>query len=254
MHCRLLRIILRLLGRGDFVRKNLVDLLLVLLVARVVISVLIGGTLLAEDLETVDGRNVGQRALLRIQVRVSLEEDVGKAQPKVGPVDIEVLLPRHIQLLASWTVGLFRVSMFDTYLDSGGGQLLGESDGQDELAVAEDALAAPEGAQNIFLTHHRESARRNNKPRMNEPVKVHGGLINLEEALVVKVLAVGRVGTKNHFHGFVEAGNTLFQTEEIEGVFDVVEVNLNKKLVSLQIAEPLDPAAIGGTLGVKNHL
>ena len=121
MHSHLLRIILRLLGRGDFVRKNLVDLLLVLLVARVVISVLVSGTLLAKDLESVDGRNVGQRALLRIQVWVSLEEDVGEAQPKVGPVDIEMLLPRHIQLLASRTVGLFRVSVFDTYLDSGGG-------------------------------------------------------------------------------------------------------------------------------------
>ena len=89
---------------------------------------------------------------------------------------------------------------------------------------------------------------------MNQPVKVHGGLINLEEALVVEVLAIGRVGTKNHFHRLVEAGNALFQSEEIEGVFDVVEVNFNKKLVSLQIAEPLDPAAVGGTLSVKNHL
>ena len=122
LHGHLLSISLCFLrGRGDFVRKNLVDLLLVLLAARVVISVLVSGTLLAEDLEAVDGRNVGQRALLRIQVWVSLEEDVGEAKPKVGTINVEVLLPRHIQLLASRTIGLFRVSKFDTYLDSGGG-------------------------------------------------------------------------------------------------------------------------------------
>ena len=91
--------------------------------ARVVVAVFIGRALLAENLEAVDGGNVGQRAFLWIKVRVRLEQDVREAQAKVSAVDVQVLLSWHIpsapadgyiqlprKLLASRTIGLYRVS------------------------------------------------------------------------------------------------------------------------------------------------
>ena len=85
--------------------------------ARVVVAVFIGGAFLAENLEAVDGGNVGQRAFLRIKVRVSLEQDVREAQAKVSAVDVQVLLSWHIQLLASRTIGLYRVSIQSGRID-----------------------------------------------------------------------------------------------------------------------------------------
>ena len=76
------------------------------MVARVVVAVFICRALLAENLETVDRGNVGQRAFLRIKVRVRLEEDIREAQAKIGAVDVQVLLSWHIQLLASRAIGL----------------------------------------------------------------------------------------------------------------------------------------------------
>lgn len=90
----------------DFVRQNLVDFLFVYLVAAVVVAVLVRRALLSKYLEAIDGRNVGERAFLRVQIGICLEEDVWEAESEVGAVNVEVLLTRHVHLLAARTIGL----------------------------------------------------------------------------------------------------------------------------------------------------
>lgn len=79
---------------------------------------------------------------------------------------------------------------------------------------------------------------------MDETVQIHGRLVDLQEALVIQVLAIWRVGTQYHLHGLIEPRDALLQAKEVERVLDVVELNLYKEFVAFQITEPLDPAAV----------
>ena len=61
---------------------------------------------MTEDLEPVNRRDVSQRTLLRVEIWVRFEQDVGEAQAEVGSIDVQVLLSGHVNFLASGTVGL----------------------------------------------------------------------------------------------------------------------------------------------------
>ena len=50
--------------------------------------ILVCAAFLPEDLEAVNGRNVGEWAILWIKVGVCLEEDVREAEAEVGSVDV----------------------------------------------------------------------------------------------------------------------------------------------------------------------
>ena len=67
-------------------------------------------------------------------------------------------------------------------------------------------------------------------------------MIDLEEVFVVEIFRVGTLGCKDHLHGFVEVLELLSEAVKVEIVTDVLLVDLYKKLVALQVAEPADPA------------
>ena len=146
--------------------ENVSYFLLVNIVALVVELQLVFRAAHAENAEPVDlgdelGRTLGH------EVRVGLEEDVGKARAEVGAVDVELLLPRNVDVLAPGAVDF----------DPGGRKLLGNADGQHVLPFAEDAGAVAERAQHVFLLHHRQAAGREYKARVDQSVEVHRTLV-----------------------------------------------------------------------------
>lgn len=86
--------------------EDLVDLELVYLVSVIIILVLVSRTLLTKYFESINRWDVRQWALLWIEVWVRFEQDVWEAQAEVGSINIQMLLPRHIHLLAPRTVSL----------------------------------------------------------------------------------------------------------------------------------------------------
>ena len=59
---------------------------------------------LSENLEAKDKWLVGERTILRVEVRVSLEKNVGKTDAEVSSIDIQVLLTGYVHFLATWAV------------------------------------------------------------------------------------------------------------------------------------------------------
>ena len=102
----------------DFLVQDLVNFVFIDLVAIIIVFVFVGRALLAEDLEAVDGGNVGQRAILGIQIRVRFEQDVWEAEAKVGAVNIQVLLPRHVYFLAFGAVGLAKGDIWVSFFEN----------------------------------------------------------------------------------------------------------------------------------------
>ena len=86
--------------------QNLVDVLLVELIAIVVVTILVGRPLLAEDFEAIDRGNVSERAFFGVQVGVSLEKNVRERKAEVSSVDVQVLLAGHVNFLTPGTVSL----------------------------------------------------------------------------------------------------------------------------------------------------
>lgn len=87
---------------------------------------------------------------------------------------------------------------------------------------------------------------------MNQPVDVGGFLVNLQETFVLQFLLVGRLRAQNHLHRFtaVTTGlliviEFLLDAVEVEVVADEFVVDLAEELVVFEVAEPLDPAAVG---------
>ena len=63
---------------------------------------LIGRPALPIDFEAEYHWLIAERSVLWIQIRVGLEKDIREADAKVSPIDVKVLLPGHIDLLAAW--------------------------------------------------------------------------------------------------------------------------------------------------------
>ncbi len=84
--------------------------------------------------------------------------------------------------------------------------------------------------------------RRKYEARMNNSIKIHCRLVNLEELWVVEILGVGTIAAHNHRHGFFEVLHLVSQAVQIEIVGDVFLVNLCEELVPLQVTEPLNPS------------
>ena len=87
---------------------------------------------------------------------------------------------------------------------------------------------------------------------MDQAIKIHCGLVNLEEALVIEVFGVRRVAAQDHLHGLVEARDAFFEAVEIEGILDVVKFDLDEELVALKVTKPLNPTAVAATLRIKH--
>lgn len=87
--------------------EHFVYVVFVDLVSVVVILVLVGGAFLAENFETIDGWNVSKGALLGIEIWISLEKDVREREAEVRTVNIKMLLPWNVHLLASWAISLY---------------------------------------------------------------------------------------------------------------------------------------------------
>ena len=125
-----------------------------------------------------------------------------KADTKVCPIDVQLLRTRDVDVLASGAVDL----------DSRGGQLLTHSDGQHVLSLAQNSRTITKGAKHVLLFHHGEAPGRDDEPRVDEPVEVHGRLIDLQEAkinaisfrlfllLIFEVLLIGTFRAQYHVH------------------------------------------------------
>ena len=129
--------------------ENVSYFLLVNIVALVIELQLVLRAAHAENAEPVDLGDELRRTLGH-QVRVSLQEDVGKARAEVGAVDVQLFLPRNVNILAPRAV----------HFNPGGRKLLRNSDGQHVLPFTKDAGAVAERAQHVFLLHHGEAAGR----------------------------------------------------------------------------------------------
>lgn len=60
---------------------------------------------LPEHLESINCRQIREWPILRVQVRISLQKHIAEGGTEVGPINIEVLLARHVDLLAFGAVG-----------------------------------------------------------------------------------------------------------------------------------------------------
>jgi hypothetical protein len=76
---------------------------------------------------------------------------------------------------------------------------------------------------------------------MNQTVKVHRRLVDFQEVFVVKILRVRALSGEDHLHSFVEVLKLLSEAVKVEIVADVLLIDLNEKLVALEVAEPADP-------------
>ena len=104
---------------------------------------------MTENLESKDKRLIGKRTILRIEIRIRLEEDVSKADSKVCTINIKVLLAWHIYFLATWTIDL----------DTRSRELFGEADRQYNLSITENTLASAKDTQQELFSHHGKTAR-----------------------------------------------------------------------------------------------
>ena len=93
-------------GRNLLVHEDSLNFLLIDRLAIEIVPQLIRRALEPENLEPIDGRDIGHRSFLGVQVRVSLEQGVRKGGPEVSPVDVQVLLPGDVDLLTPGAVGL----------------------------------------------------------------------------------------------------------------------------------------------------
>ena len=76
---------------------------------------------------------------------------------------------------------------------------------------------------------------------MNQTVKVHRRLVDFQEVFVVKIFRVRTLSGKDHLHSFVEVLKLLSEAVKVEIVADILFIDLNEKLVALEVAEPADP-------------
>ena len=74
--------------------------------ATVVMFFFIGRSFHTENFKSKDQGLVGEWTIFWVKVWVSLEENIGEADSKVGPVNVEVFLARNIHFLASRAVYL----------------------------------------------------------------------------------------------------------------------------------------------------
>ena len=141
---------------------------------------------------------------------------MGEARAEVGSVYIELLLARNVHVLATGTVDLHARCR----------QVLRHTNRKDILSLAEDARAVSKLAQYILLLHHGESPWRENEPSVDEPIKVHGRLIDFEELLVIQVLRVRAIHTQDHRHRVAEKLHSLPEPVQVEIISNVVFVDL----------------------------
>ena len=75
--------------------------------AAVVVFLFIGRSFHAKNFESENEWLIGKRAIFWIEVWISLEKNVGKADSKVGSINVQVFLARNVNLLASWTIDFY---------------------------------------------------------------------------------------------------------------------------------------------------
>ena len=98
-----------------------------------------------------------------------------ETRPEIRAVDVELLLPWEIHIVASWAINL----------DSGRRKLFRHADREDMLSPAEHTWARSKRTLHELLPHLRESVRRQDESGVNDAVEVHSGLVDLEEVRVI---------------------------------------------------------------------
>jgi uncharacterized membrane protein YtjA (UPF0391 family) len=89
---------------------------------------------------------------------------------------------------------------------------------------------------------------------VNEPIELTSFLVELHELLIGQVFVVWALRRRDHLNAlfefvFCKVWLQALKTVKIEWIFDVLGIQLNHVVVSLQSAEPLDPALISCVLG-----
>ena len=79
---------------------------------------------------------------------------------------------------------------------------------------------------------------------MDHSVQVRRLLVELEECLVVKIVFIRLLRGQNHPEARLELifGKLLLEPLQVEGISNVIFIDFDQKLVTLEGAEPLDPS------------
>lgn len=184
----------------------------------------------AKYFEPVDFWNEFCRAFGQ-KLRKLLQENVWEACAEIRPVDIELLLSRDVYILTARAV----------HFHSGGGEFLRDANGQNIVPFAKDSRTVTKCTKHVFLFHHGQASWSQNESGVNEAIKVHCRLVNLQEILIIEVVGVGTVGAQDHLHCLVEISDSLPESVQIEIVANVVFINFNEKFMAFEVAEPLNP-------------
>lgn len=96
------------------------------------------------------------------------QQNIGEGTSKVSSIYIMTFFLGHIHFLTSRTEDF----------NSGSSNFLAHSDRQNMLPFTEDPRADPEGAFEIFLSHHAKPLWRQNESGMNKPIQISCLLVN----------------------------------------------------------------------------
>jgi hypothetical protein len=130
------------------------------------------GALFPIDLEAVDAGHEDNGRLFGHHVGVGLQEDVREGAAEVGSVDVGAFLFGDIHVLA----------LRAKHLHPGVSEVLGHTDGQHILAAAQDSWTHSEGPVEELFSHDCLALRRLDKSIVDQSVKVHRFLVNVQES------------------------------------------------------------------------
>ena len=100
-------------------------------------------------------------------------------------------------------------------------------------------------AQKKLFPHDSKPLGRQYESGMDESVDISRFLVYFQEAFVLEFLLVGSLRSQYHFHSLIIVIELLLDAVEVEVVPDELIVDLAEELVVFQVAEPLDPPAVG---------
>lgn len=104
--------------------------------------------------------------------------------PKIGSIHIRTFLLRYVDLLASGAENL----------DSTGSQFLTHSNWQHILSFAKYTRTCTKASSLELLLHQGESPRCDDEACVNQTIQISGLLVDLQEALILQVFIVWRLG------------------------------------------------------------
>mmetsp|Transcript_31375 Transcript_31375/g.91963 ORF Transcript_31375/g.91963 Transcript_31375/m.91963 type:complete len:332 (+) Transcript_31375:374-1369(+) len=187
------------------------------------------------DLEAVHTGTVLLSGLVGDEVGVRHEEQMGEGRTIIGPVDVG--LPGRLGKVQAVTSGTEDV-------DGVVAGQVGQSDGKDGLALTKDVGTPSEAGGAVLLVHGVHPAVGDDVPGVDEPVQHLGGTLDDLLLLFGEGILHGYFDVEDHVEGVVVVGDQAVETGEVEGILDVVLVDLAEELVAAEGAEPRDPRSV----------